>query len=200
MTRGCNRNGSDVRHNNQIMAMRHHGTLIRWNDERGFGFIAPAGGADELFVHVSAFPRDGRRPETGEVISYLTQAGPDGKVRAISIMRPGANRPPRNVRVQKPRGRRSGWLATLLSLCAIAAIGGVVYTTYVGKQAPEPALSPTHTATQAARQTSRYSCDARQHCSQMRSCEEATYFLRHCPNTKMDGDGDGIPCEQQLCN
>ncbi|MGN0857816.1 MAG: excalibur calcium-binding domain-containing protein, partial [Stenotrophomonas sp.] len=31
-------------------------------------------------------------------------------------------------------------------------------------------------------------------------CEEARYFLRHCPNTKMDGDGDGVPCEQQLCN
>ncbi|MFT4101584.1 MAG: excalibur calcium-binding domain-containing protein [Burkholderiaceae bacterium] len=34
----------------------------------------------------------------------------------------------------------------------------------------------------------------------MRSCEEATYFLRNCPNTKMDGDHDGVPCEQQWCN
>ncbi|MBV7434949.1 excalibur calcium-binding domain-containing protein [Cardiobacteriaceae bacterium TAE3-ERU3] len=33
----------------------------------------------------------------------------------------------------------------------------------------------------------------------MRSCDEAKYFIRHCPNTKMDGDGDGIPCERQLC-
>jgi hypothetical protein len=33
----------------------------------------------------------------------------------------------------------------------------------------------------------------------MHSCEEATWFLNHCPGTKMDGDGDGIPCERQWC-
>jgi Excalibur calcium-binding domain len=44
-----------------------------------------------------------------------------------------------------------------------------------------------------------YDCDGRQHCSQMTSCEEATYFIRHCPNTKMDGDNDGVPCERQWC-
>ncbi|MCU0967415.1 MAG: thermonuclease family protein [Rubrivivax sp.] len=42
-------------------------------------------------------------------------------------------------------------------------------------------------------------CDGRTQCSQMRSCEEATWFLRHCPGTAMDGDGDGIPCESQWC-
>lgn len=44
-----------------------------------------------------------------------------------------------------------------------------------------------------------YSCDGRTHCSQMTSCEEATYFLRNCPGTKMDGNNDGIPCEKQWC-
>lgn len=44
-----------------------------------------------------------------------------------------------------------------------------------------------------------YRCDGRTHCSQMTSCEEATFFLRNCPGTKMDGDGDGVPCERQWC-
>lgn len=44
-----------------------------------------------------------------------------------------------------------------------------------------------------------YRCDGRVHCSQMTSCEEATFFLRNCPGTKMDGDGNGIPCERQWC-
>lgn len=44
-----------------------------------------------------------------------------------------------------------------------------------------------------------YTCDGRMHCSQMTSCEEATYFIKHCPSTKMDGDNDGIPCESQFC-
>lgn len=47
---------------------------------------------------------------------------------------------------------------------------------------------------------SRFTCDGRTYCSQMRSCAEATYFIQHCPGTKMDGDNDGVPCEQQWCN
>lgn len=52
---------------------------------------------------------------------------------------------------------------------------------------------------------SKYKCDGRQYCSQMTSCEEAKFFLKNCPNTKMDGGknengrGDGIPCEKQWC-
>lgn len=45
-----------------------------------------------------------------------------------------------------------------------------------------------------------YSCDGRQYCSQMKSCEEATFFIENCPNTKMDGNHDGVPCERQWCN
>jgi len=44
-----------------------------------------------------------------------------------------------------------------------------------------------------------FRCDGRQHCSQMRSCQEATFFIRNCPGTKMDGDNDGVPCESQWC-
>ncbi|MBU1282834.1 MAG: excalibur calcium-binding domain-containing protein [Gammaproteobacteria bacterium] len=43
--------------------------------------------------------------------------------------------------------------------------------------------------------TNNFFCDGRQHCSQMRSRAEAEYFVRNCPNTKMDGDHDGVPCE-----
>lgn len=43
-------------------------------------------------------------------------------------------------------------------------------------------------------------CDGRTHCSQMTSCAEAKYFLSHCPGVRMDGDGNGIPCEKQWCN
>ena len=46
---------------------------------------------------------------------------------------------------------------------------------------------------------SQFSCDGRIHCSQMTSCEEATYFLRNCPGVEMDGNGDGEPCETQWC-
>jgi hypothetical protein len=46
---------------------------------------------------------------------------------------------------------------------------------------------------------SQFKCDGRTHCSQMTSCEEATFFLQNCPGVKMDGDNDSVPCEQQWC-
>jgi len=58
--------------------------------------------------------------------------------------------------------------------------------------------SPSSTTTSAA---PKFVCDGRTYCSQMTSCEEATFFLRNCPGTKMDneGKGNGIPCERQWC-
>ena len=44
-----------------------------------------------------------------------------------------------------------------------------------------------------------FHCDGRTYCAQMTSCDEAKYFLAHCPNVRIDGDNDGIPCESQWC-
>ncbi len=55
---------------------------------------------------------------------------------------------------------------------------------------PFPAEAPIFT-----QPTQNFSCDGRQHCSQMTSRAEAVFFIRNCPDTKMDGDNDGIPCE-----
>ena len=60
-----------------------------------------------------------------------------------------------------------------------------------GRAAPAAPVSPAQ---------ARFQCDGRTHCSQMRSCAEAKYFLAHCPGVQMDGDKNGIPCERQWCN
>jgi hypothetical protein len=44
-----------------------------------------------------------------------------------------------------------------------------------------------------------FRCDSRKYCSQMTSCAEARYFLAHCPNVKLDGNHNGVPCEAQWC-
>src|SRR5215472_14377773 len=71
------------------------------------------------------------------------------------------------------------------------------------ESASEPAPAPANTLAdlppRAAEDSGKFSCDGRVYCSQMTSCEEAKFFLAHCPGTKMDGDGDGIPCEKQFC-
>ncbi len=62
------------------------------------------------------------------------------------------------------------------------------------KITPTASSSPT-----ASTPSGSFSCDGRKHCSQMKSCAEANYFLANCPGVKMDGDKDGIPCEEQWC-
>lgn len=42
------------------------------------------------------------------------------------------------------------------------------------------------------------SCGAKRYCRQMTSCEEARFFLNVCRVGSLDGDHDGIPCEN-LC-
>lgn len=65
---------------------------------------------------------------------------------------------------------------------------------------PAPRTSGVEAPTILLPASSSFRCDGRTRCTQMTSCAEATYFLNHCPGVKMDGDNDGIPCEDQWCN
>lgn len=184
--------------------MRFDGKLDKWNDDRGFGFIVPARGGDPVFVHISAFPRDGRRPKIGEELSFEVEPAGDGKRRAVNIQRPGPARRAACTRPE-PGGRRgggSGWLGRLLPVVII--VGAVAaYTSMSGRTRVPAAFHDNQPSAPAAlvpaTGANAFRCDGRTHCSQMTSCEEAKFFLRNCPGTQMDGDGDGTPCEQQWC-
>lgn len=63
----------------------------------------------------------------------------------------------------------------------------------------ERASSTAPAAAAAPPPAASFTCDGRIYCSQMTSCAEATFFLRNCPGVKMDGNNDGVPCEQQWC-
>jgi endonuclease YncB( thermonuclease family) len=41
-------------------------------------------------------------------------------------------------------------------------------------------------------------CGAKRYCKQMANCAEARHYLLNCGLTRLDGDGDGVPCEA-LC-
>jgi hypothetical protein len=69
--------------------------------------------------------------------------------------------------------------------------------TKLAKQSAEP--SAPFMLTTAPPPAATFLCDGRKYCSQMTSCQEATYFLKNCPGVKMDGNNDGVPCEQQWC-
>ena len=95
----------------------------------------------------------------------------------------------------------------LILLVIVGVLGWQGYRHYeVRVHQPAPQASPPQRGSAPVAQskvstaaTAIYRCDGRVYCSQMTSCEEATYFLRNCPNVKMDGNNDGVPCEQQWC-
>ena len=93
----------------------------------------------------------------------------------------------------------------LILLIIIGLAGSQMYARFNTPVITNADLKLLNTPTETAEESSFfseeiYSCDGRQHCSQMSSCEEATFFIENCPNTKMDGDHDGVPCERQHCS
>jgi uncharacterized membrane protein YsdA (DUF1294 family)/cold shock CspA family protein len=62
-------------------SVRETGVVKAWNADRGFGFVRRSG-ADDLFLHVKAFPRDSAEPAVGDEVTFEVEAQPDGKLRA----------------------------------------------------------------------------------------------------------------------
>jgi len=64
------------------------GTLVRWKDDKGFGFIEPEtdSGTDshtDVFIHVSQLRHMSRRPLEGDTIFFQIEHKPGGKLNAI---------------------------------------------------------------------------------------------------------------------
>lgn len=209
--------------------MRYQGRIASWNSQRGFGFIKQEQGGADLFVHITTLQFDGRPPEVGEKVSYLIGSSKDGKPCAVQVFFPdrplslaggpmpsmpdrgsredlspraphAATHRNREYHVPRRKGRWGGKLIPLLVLAGLFSL----YSRFSAEFASlpsAPSFSQEDSTSNSTIQAPTFvrQCDGRQHCSQMTSCEEATWFLQNCPNTKMDGEGDGIPCERQWC-
>jgi CspA family cold shock protein len=56
-----------------------YGTVKWFNDAKGFGFIAPEDGGDDIFVHFSAINSSGFRSlKEGQRVSFEVVQGPKG--------------------------------------------------------------------------------------------------------------------------
>lgn len=52
--------------------MKLKGKLIRWNEERGFGFINSSSVKGDVFIHISELKHMSRRPQINDVIYFDT--------------------------------------------------------------------------------------------------------------------------------
>ena len=55
--------------------------IVKWfNDAKGFGFITPDGGGDDLFAHFSEIKADGFKSlQENQRVSFNVTTGPKGK-------------------------------------------------------------------------------------------------------------------------
>ena len=62
------------------------GTVKFFNNDKGFGFIAPETGGDDAFVHISAVERAGMATlDKDQRISYELETDRRGKTSAINL-------------------------------------------------------------------------------------------------------------------
>jgi CspA family cold shock protein len=64
--------------------------IVKWfSESRGYGFIAPTIGGDDVFAHYSAIEMDGYKTlREGQQVVYTREEGPKGpeafRIRAVS--------------------------------------------------------------------------------------------------------------------
>ena len=105
--------------------MRIEGKLARWEDDRGFGFIAPCDGGAEIFVHIKAFEGAGRRPELNERLTFAIQLASDGRKRAVNVRRRAAARIGRGVRA--PEAAQWGGFSLLAIVALILLFAAMAF-------------------------------------------------------------------------
>ncbi len=59
--------------------MHSNGKIVSWNDNKGYGFIAPTPEGKQIFIHIGAFNNKNYRPQVGQDISYSVGSDKQGR-------------------------------------------------------------------------------------------------------------------------
>jgi len=59
--------------------MRLKGKLLKWSDEKAFGFIVPNSGGDHVFIHKTAFSNRKRIPQVNDIITFSITKDKQGR-------------------------------------------------------------------------------------------------------------------------
>lgn len=102
--------------------MRFDGIIKSWNDDRGFGFIEPAAGGQEIFVHIKAFHGLRERPRLGQRVTFQVEVNPQGKKRAFKVELAVAVARPRATPRRRPSGSAQWGTASLFAIPAFLLV------------------------------------------------------------------------------
>ncbi len=105
--------------------MKTQGRIIKWDDNKGYGFITPTSGGKQVFIHISAFGQyRHNRPELNQVIDYTLSTDKQGRLRAENAVlhngkRNYTHRKNSEVKLREYLQQRSRNLATSAAILAI---------------------------------------------------------------------------------
>lgn len=63
----------------------NNGKVKFYNEEKGFGFIIPSDGSEQLFFHISQVQQGYELPREGDDVTYTVGAGKDGRAAAQNV-------------------------------------------------------------------------------------------------------------------
>ena len=172
--------------------IRLKGILSKWIDDKGFGFLTPEKGKQEIFVHMSAFDRDlPRRPKAGDTIFYYVQTDANGKTKAVDAIIQGLRPVSRTIYskarpYRKEHSSKSSWKFLVLCTILVIGIGTTIYDRFLssnGRLIPNVSQVSNilKTSQDTQQSSSKYTCTGKIHCSQMSSCEEAMFLFAKLP-------------------
>ena len=213
------------------------GKLVKWHDDRGYGFIDPENNAKQVFLHISVLRRRAeRRPQEGDVIWYQLDMDRQDRIQASNAYiegisygsmdnrsasknrekpsRPAAvsttqRREPRDEMRQMSQKRsqvsamdhfqkqRDYHKISLYVMIFIVVVVGFLIVKGIISLSPKEIPQNQSSLSSSSEPSQTFQCAGKTRCSEMSSCEEAVFYQNHCPNTQMDGDGDGKPCEDR---
>jgi uncharacterized membrane protein YsdA (DUF1294 family)/cold shock CspA family protein len=69
----------------KVMANQQRGRIVTWKDDRGFGFIAPNSGGDDLFFHISDVVGRSLRPSEAMDVFFVATHDEQRRLRAVNV-------------------------------------------------------------------------------------------------------------------
>jgi uncharacterized membrane protein YsdA (DUF1294 family)/cold shock CspA family protein len=103
--------------------MRTKGKITFWNDEKGYGFITPGTGTNQVFVHIRAFSNRKIRPELNQQVKFSLSTDEQGRPCAVRVTRSGE-------KVPNEIKRNDSVLLIMVALFFLVIVGLSVVATY----------------------------------------------------------------------